>query len=247
VNKLIQETDMDNAIKNPNKYGPANVDRLSKFIAMLPVNPPDEFLSFVQKYNCGEFERNVVVKYDEEFSYVHETYGIVDEPSYLSLEENYEEYSSRIGSQYLPFADDPGGNIYCLSLSKNSFGHVFFWDHEFEGDKDALTYLSDSFENFVDSLVQEELPPIEKIFASDDCQELEKYIYTQRIGIEDKNEIGRTMIELASINAATECIKFLHSKGAKPGKSQELAKRNAQFFEEHKPIVMLLKSLYPDQ
>jgi hypothetical protein len=61
--------------------------------------------------------------------------------------ENMKEYLP-LGS--VPFADDPGGNIFFLDMAKG--GQVWFWDHEAR----ELHYLSEGFRDFVESLVPQE-------------------------------------------------------------------------------------------
>jgi cell wall assembly regulator SMI1 len=58
----------------------------------------------------------------------------------------------------LPIAEDPGGNVICLSLRGDEYGSVYFWDHELgahEGDlpsPQGLTVVAESFEAFVSGL-----------------------------------------------------------------------------------------------
>jgi hypothetical protein len=53
------------------------------------------------------------------------SYGVID---------NYDVYRgmNRIPRLSCPFAPDPGGDLFLLSLEEDSYGQVFYWDHEHE-------------------------------------------------------------------------------------------------------------------
>jgi SMI1 / KNR4 family (SUKH-1) len=53
----------------------------------------------------------------------------------------------------LPFAEDWGGNFYCLMLSGPRAGQVVFWDHERDGGDHQVEPVAGSIEAFYASLV----------------------------------------------------------------------------------------------
>jgi hypothetical protein len=65
-------------------------------------------------------------------------------------------YEGRLPADLLPIAYAAGGNLICISILS---GKVQFWDHEREAEEgqppttENLTLLSDSFDQFFDSLV----------------------------------------------------------------------------------------------
>jgi hypothetical protein len=61
---------------------------------------------------------------------------------------NIETFTGRLPFGMIPFAGDPGGNLYVLDQE----GGVWFWDHELEGNIEAVTRVSDSFDVFLDAL-----------------------------------------------------------------------------------------------
>lgn len=67
-------------------------------------------------------------------------------------------YKSRVPDNIFPIAYDSGGNLICISVKGPDRGKVYFWDHEMEaadGEEpsyDNLTLISDSFEEFLNSL-----------------------------------------------------------------------------------------------
>jgi cell wall assembly regulator SMI1 len=52
----------------------------------------------------------------------------------------------------LPFADDPGGNAFCISLANEDYGKIYIWYHDVGG---RQVYLVDSFEQFMQALKEE--------------------------------------------------------------------------------------------
>ena len=72
-------------------------------------------------------------------------------------------YDGRIPPGALPFAEDPGGNLFLLSLAGGTRGAVFFWDHE-EEPVDAVDWsefgnvhrIAGSFEEFLASIRPDE-------------------------------------------------------------------------------------------
>jgi hypothetical protein len=59
-----------------------------------------------------------------------------------------ETLEDRVPQGMLPFADDPGGNLYLL----DEVGSVWFWDHELEGRPEAVVRVSDSLDDFLQAL-----------------------------------------------------------------------------------------------
>jgi hypothetical protein len=74
--------------------------------------------------------------------------------------ETYKIREKRLPAHMLPFADDPFGNLICLSCGSKDYGCVYFWDHEREvdyqktGDNDYsnLYLIANSFEMFISTL-----------------------------------------------------------------------------------------------
>jgi cell wall assembly regulator SMI1 len=58
----------------------------------------------------------------------------------------------------LPIADDPGGNMICISIGEKDYGYIYYWLHdssfgEDESDPESyIQYLCDSFEYFINHL-----------------------------------------------------------------------------------------------
>jgi hypothetical protein len=53
----------------------------------------------------------------------------------------------------LPFAEDWGGNFYCVLLSGPTTGAVVYWDHERDEDDFRVQPVADSIEAFYSALI----------------------------------------------------------------------------------------------
>jgi hypothetical protein len=69
-------------------------------------------------------------------------------------------YEGRIPPGTIAIAEDPGGDLFLLSVDGDSKGSVFYWDHENEPVDEATDWedfenvypIADSFEEFLASL-----------------------------------------------------------------------------------------------
>ena len=66
----------------------------------------------------------------------------------------------RLPTHILPVANDPGGNLICISCGGSDNGYVYFWDHETEvdysnsddADYSNLYLIAKTFNEFIDGL-----------------------------------------------------------------------------------------------
>lgn len=88
--------------------------------------------------------------------------GVDDENR--SLEKALGVFQGRYPPEFLPFGEDPGGNLVLIQLRGDDVGSIHFWDHEEEADEDKparyrnLTRISDSFTAYLEELEPYELP-----------------------------------------------------------------------------------------
>jgi len=60
----------------------------------------------------------------------------------------------------VPIAFDAGGNLVCVAITGPHYGHVYFWDHEFESDDgepvtmNNMALIANSFGEFLSGLYQ---------------------------------------------------------------------------------------------
>ena len=77
--------------------------------------------------------------------------------SYINI---YKTEHKRLPANILPIANDPGGNLICMSCGEKDYGCIYFWDHENEvdynksgdGDYSNLFLIANSFNEFIDGL-----------------------------------------------------------------------------------------------
>lgn len=57
----------------------------------------------------------------------------------------------------VPFADDPGGDFYCFSVSDNEVGSIWIYRGEYSDEPDrAVEFLAPSLNEFLENMVAEE-------------------------------------------------------------------------------------------
>ena len=73
---------------------------------------------------------------------------------------NWKTFKTRIPGDFVPIAFDAGGNLVCVAITGPHYGHVYFWDHEFESDDgepvtmNNMALIANSFGEFLSGLYQ---------------------------------------------------------------------------------------------
>ncbi|MGO4127651.1 SMI1/KNR4 family protein [Inquilinus sp. YAF38] len=138
---------------------------LSKLEQLVGAPVPQSYADFLSQSNGGSFQADIVALpelgtetvLNYMFSTVDGSYDIVRE--YANLRS-----MDRIPVQTLPIADDPGGNLFLLSVEQDRNGAIFFWDHEREppdggsaiADFPNMTRVADDFATFIRALKEAE-------------------------------------------------------------------------------------------
>ena len=125
---------------------------------------PIDYQIFLLNFGCIAFEDYVSFSFLEPYSggdrgSLSVFFGVIPGASY-DLIVNYHNYQSRMPYNFLPIANDPGGNVVCLSLKGNDKGVVYFWDHNeeemvHEGEEPGYSnvyLLANCFDDFINSL-----------------------------------------------------------------------------------------------
>lgn len=126
---------------------------------------PEDYVEFLLLHNGGrpspEFETFYINDFEESssvdffYSCDHSTYPSLEILNKLAI------YRERIPIGTVPIGKDSFGNQILLGVSSELADQVFFWDHEREGFTSSansfhnIIKLSDSFEEFIDSLSSE--------------------------------------------------------------------------------------------
>ena len=88
---------------------------------------PKEYVDFLRKHNDGELDANTVNGYDE--CSVRYFYGTTSE-SYSNLSDVFSCFAERMPKNCIPIAEAECGNLVFISLEENTYGKIYFWDHE---------------------------------------------------------------------------------------------------------------------
>lgn len=158
-------------IRDANRYGPLTEERLSQLEAKLNCRLPDDYRSFLLRYNGGRpnLSRFTLEMDDEEQESIVEWFFAVHDQEYddpedwepdsgvmppffgQPLEEAWEEFESeQPDSGVLPIARDPCGNLIGIGYAGERVGAVWWYDHETE----SFVRLAGSFSEFMAGLTQ---------------------------------------------------------------------------------------------
>ena len=140
-----------------------NMEKFQSFCKKNELEFPESFVKFIEEHNEAELEPNIIYLPDNE-CYIRYFYGISNE-DYFDIIANYETYVDRMPRKCVPIADPDFGNQICMSLEKENYGKIYFWDHEImdTDDDEACTlrfedmiFLADSFEELLEMIL---VPP----------------------------------------------------------------------------------------
>lgn len=126
---------------------------------------PLAYRAFLLAHNGGRPQPSGFSSYERDGSLHDQSvvdwfFGINTGTYHNDLEQRYTMVRERrVPANLFPIANDPGGNLICLSVEGTDIGTVYFWDHEFEAsnDGDLLTYdnifsIASNFDEFLDGL-----------------------------------------------------------------------------------------------
>lgn len=237
-------------IKESNRFGKLNEEQLSEFENQLQVTLPKDYRSFLLNHNggCPVPDTNKTPETD-----VRQILGLHNGESWASLQDHIDDYKGRIPSDTLPIAYDSLGNLFLLSLRKDTHGEVWFWDHELEAANNASEYFqnitksANSFREFIENLydwIDPNEDKVDKIIRTNDLRALIELI-SSGYDINKTDEFGRTIIEYASIQNNLEMVKLLVRCGSELHKSLELAEQNqiAQQTDEYNELISYLNGV----
>jgi len=125
---------------------------------------PVELLDFFIKINGGAPELNTYKNENNETYILHEFLYVGSREKEGSFEDvvKYLIIEMEVMPKYLiPFANDEGGDFYCISTKKESYGKVYFFWSEFCDDLDrAIEYVAPSFGDFLNKMQEQESTPV---------------------------------------------------------------------------------------
>lgn len=128
---------------------------------------PKEYVEFIKSYNDGELEPNIVdcINHSiEDMCSIRYFFGTTTE-DYSNIEDTFADYVDRMPQDCFPIAESEGSNIVCMSSQSDTYGRIYFWDHE-EMDIDyceKCTYtiremplIANDFEDLLNRINQDE-------------------------------------------------------------------------------------------
>ncbi|RZK10711.1 MAG: SMI1/KNR4 family protein [Flavobacterium sp.] len=164
-------------LEDSKNFGKNNLSdfEIRRFEKHIGYSLPDDYKNFLKHWRGGYLDDSVIFKlnYDptnQEQFYRGESAGIeaifgLNSDSDYSLYEYFKRYcldQNRMMPGMIPIGNDAGSNNTCILLTKEKFGQIFFWDHNWEIDFDDpeeaheafrnCYWIADSFSEFANSL-----------------------------------------------------------------------------------------------
>lgn len=130
----------------------------------LPGRLPAAYRDFLIEFNGGHPEPNVVKVPVHEETDVQVFLGVQREFASSCIDLTRETLEVRLDPSHLPVARDSGGNVFCLSLSEEDCGAVYYYDLEavfcdFERERAPSYRIANDFLSFLKMLHEFEEEP----------------------------------------------------------------------------------------
>lgn len=222
-------------ILDSKRFGSISAERLGEFEAKYSLKLPDDYRTFLLDHNGGKPKPNINKNPETDIQWI---YGIHHAEYWASLEEHIATYENRIPSKTVPIANDSLGNLFLLSLREETYGEIWFWDHENESDTSGKEYYDNievsasSFKDFLTNLyewIDEKETEIDRILRTNDLNALNELL-DSGYKLNSLDEYNRSLIENAVIKNRFDIVKLAVQKGADLRNSIALAEQNHKFF-----------------
>ena len=160
-----------------NEFGTITEKEIIDFQAIIGFELPNDYSCFLKDYNGGKPKLDSLKIYKrkkEELWSLRYLFGIHHKEYWASIFWVIKSLENRIPNEFLPIAENGGGDYYVMNLSKEKFGQIFIWDHNNESEKNGtkyyknLTHLFNSFSELVNNLTIDERKIKIKITETDD-------------------------------------------------------------------------------
>lgn len=123
--------------------------------------PPADYTDFMLSGKNTAYENfcyDFVNEYgNNDSSDIHYWFVMNTDKSYEDMIRRYEQACDNevIDTDYLPIAEDSGGNLICLSMNDENYGKIYFAVHDSE--EPTYCYIANSFTSFLALLYENEL------------------------------------------------------------------------------------------
>jgi SMI1 / KNR4 family (SUKH-1) len=150
---------------------PTSVQDIEKFETIINTKLPEDYKSFLLKYNGGRPIKEDCFKYVETINGKTRVTGSGIEwfmalygGKFNNILKEYNLLKGRIPYEMIPIANGFCGNAICLCIRGANYGKVYYWDHENENPEDDNPWyenvylIANSFTDFINSLHEYEEP-----------------------------------------------------------------------------------------
>lgn len=138
---------------------PLTVDEIDRIEKSLNLRFPVALKSHYLKFNGGSPKNCIFTKSGEEFV-VQEFFPMCFGPKPDRLESIVADLviaRAIIPPMLMPFADDPGGDYFCIGVDEKSAGKIYMFCNDYSHDAArAIRYLSKSLDDFLSDLSPDE-------------------------------------------------------------------------------------------
>ncbi len=121
-----------------------NLEDIKKLENKLGCSFPKDYKKYMIEKGGGKPKKRFIKNKDY---IIQKVFPIRD--SSRSVYNVYSRVGDVIGEGVVPVAQDPFGNMFCIAISGNEYGSVYFWDHEMA----SKTKISNSFTELMSSTV----------------------------------------------------------------------------------------------
>jgi hypothetical protein len=143
--------------KDKNFYGTLSITELVDFEETNEIQLPSDYKAFLLDSNGGKPVPNTTLNPPNKVTYI---LGMHNGPYYASLYKHIYRFKNKLPLSTFPIATDPFGNLFLMTIHPESYGQVYFWDHERTPEvqdgnyTDNCYFVAYSFSEFVNSLVK---------------------------------------------------------------------------------------------
>lgn len=142
-------------VKTQNEFGRFQEVGLSDFEVENNIELPKDYRGFLLEFNGVEPTPNGNRSPSTVVTYI---LGMHNGGYYASLYKHIDMFKNRLPVSTFPIATDAFGNLFIMSVHPESYGHVYFGDHEgepeYQDDRyvDNCSFVAYSFSEFINNL-----------------------------------------------------------------------------------------------
>lgn len=140
-------------MKISNSYPKVSKEQINRFERESCLSLPEDYKKFILENNGGEPDLDCIdiPDWDGSRTALSKFFGI-ETNNADDLKQILTNVVDILPKKYLPFAEDSGGNLFCLDLSRGKTnGKIIFWDHH-ASVTESIYNVCDNFKEFISKL-----------------------------------------------------------------------------------------------